>query len=872
MSRWLRILILVAVLILPPLPVLWLAWPHIGPSEPSPAFLVILASYGGWLAALGAFAEFTGIPWREWFKPGPRPGAPCQAPRPLADFVGRERETMRLVKALQPGGKAAITGIVGMGGIGKTELAKVVAHQVARRFHDGVLWAECGQQELSSIADQWATVFGQEKLPGDDFPAKAAAWRGLISQKESLLIFDDVRPGQPVDELLPPSGRSAVLLTSRQSDHPALAGAARLQLDQFTSAEALALAEKVLGQAATRGQQTEATHLFELLGYLPLAVSIALTTARRNGWGLAVLNQRLAEAGALQALDEPGLRKGLAATFQTAWATLPADQQRAFATLAIFNQGPSFDTAAFAAVLGLTTIPSPTVRGERVSPPLAGEGPGERSESTATALLHRLAAASLLTPVGEDRWSLHPLLRQFVAEKLPADDPAWGRMAAHYVEVARAANELYLTKGRTMEGLALFEQEWPHIQAGQSWAAAVAVPGAKFQAEAEAQPDVERETWNLATRLCSDYPDACAHCLDLRLEPRKKIPWLEAAAAAARCLGDRQAEGAHLGNLGNVYAALGETRQAIGYYEQALAIDRESGDRRGEGADLGNLGLAYKNLGEVRRAIGYYEQNLAIAREIGDRRGEWAVMNNLGLAYAGLGEVRQAIGYYEQALAIAREIGDRRGEGAVLNNLGLAYASLGEVRRAIGYHEQALAIAREIGDRRGEGAVLNSLGLAYASLGEVRRAIGYHEQALAITREIGDRRGEGNALGNLGLAHAALGEVHRAIGFYEQHLAIAREIGHRQGEGAALGNLGVAYYVLGEVRRAIGYYEQRLAIAKETGDRLGEGNALANMGVAYKELGDLAEARRLWQEALAIFQAIEAPEAKKVQEWLAEGG
>jgi hypothetical protein len=46
-------------------------------------------------------------------------------------------------------------------------------------------------------------------------------------------------------------------------------------------------------------------------------------------------------------------------------------------------------------------------------------------------------------------------------------------------------------------------------------------------------------------------------------------------------------------------------------------------------------------------------------------------------------------------------------------------------------------------------------------------------------------------------------------------------------------------------------------------------NALANMGLAHKKLGALTEARRLWQEALAIYQAIESPEARKVQGWLA---
>ena len=54
------------------------------------------------------------------------------------------------------------------------------------------------------------------------------------------------------------------------------------------------------------------------------------------------------------------------------------------------------------------------------------------------------------------------------------------------------------------------------------------------------------------------------------------------------------------------------------HHKQALVISREIGDRRGEGADLGNLGLVYADLGEVQKAIGYYEQALVIAREIQD--------------------------------------------------------------------------------------------------------------------------------------------------------------------------------------------------------------------------------------------------------------
>lgn len=85
-------------------------------------------------------------------------------------------------------------------------------------------------------------------------------------------------------------------------------------------------------------------------------------------------------------------------------------------------------------------------------------------------------------------------------------------------------------------------------------------------------------------------------------------------------LKDKKVHGSILGNLGNAYSHLGEPRKAIEYYEQALKISREIGDRRGEGVDLGNLGLAYSHLGEPRKAIEFLKQSLAIGKAIEDPR------------------------------------------------------------------------------------------------------------------------------------------------------------------------------------------------------------------------------------------------------------
>jgi tetratricopeptide (TPR) repeat protein len=71
-------------------------------------------------------------------------------------------------------------------------------------------------------------------------------------------------------------------------------------------------------------------------------------------------------------------------------------------------------------------------------------------------------------------------------------------------------------------------------------------------------------------------------------------------------------EGGDLGNLGNVYADLGENRRAIQFYEQRLQIAREIGDRRGEGIALANLGMANKESGTQDQARKCWEAALVI--------------------------------------------------------------------------------------------------------------------------------------------------------------------------------------------------------------------------------------------------------------------
>jgi tetratricopeptide (TPR) repeat protein len=754
-----------------------------------------------------------------------------------------------------------LTAIRGWPGIGKTTVAAVLAHDpdVMAAFPDGVLWTSLGPApNLFSELTTWSRALGADDLPAQTLAEASAHLVALLRGKRMLLIVDDVwKTGHARPFMV--GGRGCGLLVTTRSPRVASALAPTAGdvycLPVLSEEKALELLQK-LAPKVVASHPDECRALVREMEGLPLALQVAgrlLAVEADYGFGVGELLAELRVGTALLEAQAPADRAGLAdAATPTVAALLRHSTERldeadraGFACLAVFAAKPAtFDLAALQAVWQV-----------------------KDAKPVARALVDR----GLLEAVpGLGRYQVHALLIMHARALLeqdgvaPGPDEAHRRHAQYYLDMLRAADALYLRGSASVEhGVALFDQEWDNIQAGQAWVAA------------HARQDSETAC------LCSAYPDAGAYCLELRRHPRERIAWLEAALAAAQCLKDQRGEGAHVGGLGLAYADMGKAKRAIKQYQQALAIAREIGDRLNEGIWLGSLGSAYADLGQAERAIEHLRQALAIARAIcaastpdssewkAARRGEGTVLGNLGIAYRDQGQVERAIRQYKQALKIDREIGDRRNEGALLGRLGLAYVDLGQAERAIERLRDALGIAREIGDRRNEGAWLGSLGLAYAALGQAKPAIKHYRQALAIARDVGDQRNEGAWLNNLGVAYRDQGQVERAIKHCKQALAIQREIGDRRGEGNSLGSLGNAYRDLGQVEQAIEHYEQALAIAREIGDRVKEGTRLNNLGLAYAGLGQVDRARKCLERALAIFEEIKSPHAERARRMLA---
>ena len=638
-------------------------------------------------------------------------------PPPVTDFTGRETELEKLKASFQNG--AIITGLSGGGGVGKTELARRLAQDIAGDYSAARMSIDLLGTSDKPLTPEDAMrrllepFYPNQKLPEDPQGMKGLYQQTFASQK-ALLLLDNAANEMQVRPLVPPQP-SAAIITSRKHFGLTEFGLNPLRLDVLSPGEARDLLRKASPKIVD-APDAKVDALATLCGSLPLALRVAASLLNdRDDWILEKLLKRLAdERTRLERLKRDGdLDLDVEAALSLSYNLLDDYLKKYFRQLGVFN-------ASF--------IPISAQAIWRVE-----------DDTKVEDLLGKFTNLSLLnllpSPFGETQdgdviylYALHDLTRLFATDRLFEDEgeakETVMRHADHFLGWASATDDLY-RKGNEniLRGLSQFRFIYPHLQTAYDRLS---------HGERKYSDSQDSDRW------LSEFPNRCAYVLELHLPPRQRISLMETALAAARKLRDKNAEGVHLGNLGNAYSDLGDYQKAIEFYDQVLVLHREIDDKKGEGIDLGNLGNAYFLLGDAKKAIEFYKGAMIFAREIGDRRNEGNWLGNLGNAYAEIGETKKAIEFYEQQLVIVQEIGDRRGEGAALGNLGNAYAALNDINKAIEYDETSLLIKREIGDKRGEANSLARIGFYYSNLDEKEKTRACWNQALQIYYSIED--------------------------------------------------------------------------------------------------------------------------------------
>lgn len=210
---------------------------------------------------------------------GPRPSVLHSVPPRNPLFTGREDLLERVHRALAARGRAALTGLPG---VGKTDLALEYAHR-HREAYRTILWSPADSPE--TLASGLAGLAVQLGLPQardtDERSVLAGLRRWLDAEDGWLLIFDNADDPAVVRDWLGLGRSGRVLLTTRAS---ATGGVAeRVEIDVPPLDEAVALVLRRAGLlspeapvvAADAESLRNARALAERLGRLPLALEQA---------------------------------------------------------------------------------------------------------------------------------------------------------------------------------------------------------------------------------------------------------------------------------------------------------------------------------------------------------------------------------------------------------------------------------------------------------------------------------------------------------------------------------------------------------------------------------------------------------------------
>ena len=363
---------------------------------------------------------------------------PTNLPAFVSSFVGRRRELAEVSKLLDVD---RLVTLVGVGGVGKTRLARQVAHELLDRYPDGVWWVDLAVLTSGGDAAARTTeVLGLVGQPGVDSVALLSRY---LARRRTLLVLDNCEHvvedvARLASDVLQAADDLTVLVTSRRPLQAA--GEVRYVVPSMSlpmGVLGVSDAERLFVERATRvdreftvteSLEGDIAEICRLMEGLPLAIEMAAVHV--NAVSPADIARRSAVSLELPNRDTtaPDRHRSLAATIDWSYDLLTPEQQVLFDRLSVFVG--SFDLPAASAV--------------------AGWGPLHPTDVTFD--LETLVDASMVTVErtrdGRPRYRLLDTLRAYGRDRLvkrSESDAMALRHSRSYLEMARTSADVWLT-------------------------------------------------------------------------------------------------------------------------------------------------------------------------------------------------------------------------------------------------------------------------------------------------------------------------------------------------------------------------------------------------------------------------------------------
>ncbi|KAL2885340.1 putative acyl transferase acyl hydrolase lysophospholipase [Ceratocystis lukuohia] len=712
-------------------------------------------------------------------------------------FVGREEVLSMLKGRLFAQSGFQQVALIGLGGMGKTQIALKLAYWVKETKPEYSIFWLTGAN-ISNFDNACKKLVEELKIKTPDNEDSKILMKDYLESKKSghwLLIIDNADEtetfegsiGNEICHFLPQSVTGRVLFTTRCISVALSAVKYRsnfVELDGMSPEESRTILERNVKGL----QESHDTHLIsaiaEELCYLPLAIAQAADYICRNsispGEYLELL--RSTEADKIQLLEKRHFDKvhydpsqgAVITTWIITFKQIEKDSQPAATLLEFISQ---IDAKA----IPQSIFPEYKTKQEMTNAigVLQEYGFLRRQqadglfdmhslvhlttklwfESQGNQIKQRLRILEHIASVFPDnKWENRYLWRQYLPHALQVFEKE-KIMSTFVCNLALNMGQCLLVDGNPQECIRLFEQ----------------VVAARKEALAANDPSL----------LFSQYELAGAYTNNGQVG--KAIPMLEHVAAANKetLRADHPNLLASQYELARAYLGDGQVGKAIPMLEHVVAASKET--LRADHPDLllsqRELARAYLGDGQVRKAIPMLEHVVAVRKETlrADHPDLLASQHELATAYLGDGQVGKAIPMLEHVVAANKETlrADHPDLLASQHELARAYLGDGQVGKAIPMLEHVVAVRKET-LRADHPDLLSSqrqLATAYLGDGQVRKAIPMLEHVVAVRKETlgADHPRLLSSQRQLATAYVLNGQVGKAIPMLEHVVAVRKE-------------------------------------------------------------------------------------------------
>ena len=703
-------------------------------------------------------------------------------PAAYDQFFGRKTISQEIqIRLDQP--FCRLVTLTGQGGMGKTRLATTIAHSRLNQYPDGVWLIELANIDADdediaeAIAVEVATILDL-RLTGSAKPVNQLL--NHLQHKQMLLFLDNfehlLEGGVSIVlDILQRCPKVQLLVTSRE--------ALKIRAEWTIALTGLSCPANATDEApsdavelfvARQAQQQHSAPSTEdlsairticrMVDGLPLAIELAAALTHHTPAPTIAHNlQDGFDALTTTLRDMPQRHRGLDIVFEMSWQTLARALQDQLARLSLFRGGFTHEAAQ------------------------------QITQANRTQLAALIEKSLLTHNTANGRYTLHPVIRAYAAEKRTPSDPTL-QSHAHYFLTLLAAHTEPIQKERPQDSIALFEPDIDNIRL--AWQTGLGQQQAEWLYDAltslstycqlrglahEGEATM-KSTMNNANAWKSDgTPLATRAGLERarfqnRLgQYRPAIHTIKATLKLAKQCEDRWAIG-----MGHVLWS--ESLWRLGEYDAAQKKLTETLDfAKTIDAPL-IIGWCHHHLGVIHdiqsrydTAHNHLEEACANWRKADYLQALSNSLNSIGLVNYHKGDLPTAQHAMEQALTICEQIEDRYLQSNLVNNLSIILTEQSDYEGAQYYLQLGLNLATVSGDIYVQGAIHTNIGKNYYQLGEFNAAVKSLEKGLKIFESIGEISLTATAMFNLAETKRKLGDLEQAQILYGDVLEITQK-------------------------------------------------------------------------------------------------